>query len=87
VQAVRCLVTCRIRFTTADQPDKFLRMHIIAVAVGGILLRHRVGAAVSDRLSLLRNFGGYPALPASAPIRAAVSTIAPTTFGCCAMPR
>ena len=56
-------MTCRIRFTAADQPVKFLRMHIIAMAVGGILLRHRVGAAVSDRLSLFAEFRRVPGSP------------------------
>jgi hypothetical protein len=40
---------------TADQPDEFLRMHVMAVAIGGILLRHRaldgsMTAAACDRI-------------------------------------
>jgi hypothetical protein len=36
---------------TADQPHQFLRVHLMAVTIARILLRHRaMGAAVSDRV-------------------------------------
>ena len=57
---MRALVLSDIRFVTADQPDKFLRMHLMAVPAG-ILLRHRaLGTAVGDHSFLLRKFSGYP---------------------------
>ena len=60
VQTARFFVSGHI--VTADQPDKFLRMHVMAVAVGNVLLRHRTPrAAVCDRIFLLLKFGGYPA--------------------------
>ena len=51
----------RVRFMTADQPDKFLRMHLTAMRARSILLRHRaLGAAVVDHLLLFRR-NRYPA--------------------------
>jgi hypothetical protein len=70
VQVILGVVSCHVRFMTADQPDKFLRMHLMTVAVGGILLRHRalvgalvgtLGAAIRDQTVVLRTFGGYRA--------------------------
>ena len=53
------LVLSWIRFMTADQPHKFLRMDLVAVRVGGILLRHRLlGAAIDVVIFFLRRFGG-----------------------------
>ena len=51
---------------TADQAGEFLRMHFMAMTVGGILLRHRamvgtLGAAVCEWIILLRKFGRYRA--------------------------
>jgi hypothetical protein len=53
------LVLSCIRFMTADQPNKFLRMDLVAVTVGGILLRHRLlGAAIGGQIFFLPRFGG-----------------------------
>jgi hypothetical protein len=61
MSALPGFVASGMRFMTADQPDKFLRMHLMAMRVGGILLRHRaLGAAVSDHMLLVRTFGRPP---------------------------
>jgi len=53
------LVLSCIRFMTADQPHKFLRMDLVAVRVGDILLRHRLlDAAIDGQIFFLRRFGG-----------------------------
>src|ERR1700736_1127380 len=45
----------RMRVATADQPYQLLRVHLVAVIVAGILLRHRaMGAAVGDHVGRLR---------------------------------
>ena len=45
---------------TADQPDEFLRMHLMAMRIGGTLLRHRARAAIGNRVFFLRKFGWSP---------------------------
>jgi hypothetical protein len=55
---VELVLSC-IRFMTADQPHKLLRMDLVAVRIGGILLRHRLlGAAIDGQIFFLRRFGG-----------------------------
>jgi hypothetical protein len=45
----------RMRVVTADQPYQLLRVHLVAVIVAGILLRHRaMGAAVGDHVGRLK---------------------------------
>jgi len=52
----------RMRIVTTDEMHQFLRMHLMAVTVAGILLRHRArGAAVGDRICLALGFGGHRA--------------------------
>jgi hypothetical protein len=49
----------RMRIVTTDQLHQFLRMHVMAVTVAGILLRHRARhAAVADHIFFARGFGG-----------------------------
>ncbi len=51
-----------MRVVTADQPHQFLRVHVVAVAIANVLLRHRgLGAAVGDQICLLRWFRGHRA--------------------------
>ncbi|HEX9472200.1 MAG TPA: hypothetical protein VF957_21970 [Bradyrhizobium sp.] len=51
-----------MRVVTADQPHQFLRVHVVAVAIANVLLRHRgVGAAIGDHICLLRRFRGHRA--------------------------
>jgi hypothetical protein len=51
-----------MRFMAADQPDEFLRMHVMAVRIGGALLRHRavVGSGYVLFGLFLRIFGKPP---------------------------
>jgi hypothetical protein len=59
---MRWFVLFRIWIVTADQLHQALRMHLVAVAVGSILLPHRtVVAAVGDRISLVRRLSGHRA--------------------------
>jgi hypothetical protein len=63
VQTIRLfLEVFRMWIVTTDQLHQFLRMHVVAVAVAGILLRHRARhAAVADHIFFARGFGGHRA--------------------------
>ena len=60
MQTMFALMASRTGFVTADQPHEFLRVHLVAVTVAGILLRHRaLAAAVGDNVFLVRKFEGW----------------------------
>jgi len=62
VQTTDVVVDFRVRFMAADQPDESLRMHFMAMAIGGILQRHRaLGSVVGDHSFCCGNFGGIRA--------------------------
>jgi hypothetical protein len=58
MQTMLVFVASETGLVTADQPDEFLRVHLVAVTIAGILQRHR--AAIGDLILLFRKFGGYP---------------------------
>jgi len=56
----RAFALHRIRIMTADQLHQFLRVHLVAVRIISMLLRHRaIGAAVGNHIFFLRKFGRY----------------------------
>jgi hypothetical protein len=47
------LMFSRMGVVTTDQPKQFLRVHLVAVTIACILLRHRaMGTAISGRVGL-----------------------------------
>ena len=62
MQAICAFALHRIRIMTADQLHQFLRVHLVAVRIIRMLLRHRaMAAAVGNRIFFLRKFGRYRA--------------------------
>ena len=62
MQAIYAFALHRIWIMTADQLHQLLRVHLVAVRIISMLLRHRAkAAAVGNHVFFLRKFGRYRA--------------------------
>jgi hypothetical protein len=59
---VIALMLSGVGVVAADQPHQFLRVHVVAVAIADVLLRHRgLGVAIDGHISLLQSSAnGFP---------------------------
>jgi hypothetical protein len=57
LQRLHGVVFSGIRIAAAGQPHEFLKMHLMAVAIAGVLLRHRRAAAIGVRIHRVVTFG------------------------------